>query len=134
MNFTKPVPLYIYIYAVLLTLFTTLMVGWSIIAPTSFFGAYGIVGDQAFQYSWSFRYFIALAVMILCLICRSPEAIFLAIFCRFLVDLFDTIGIFRFNTPPFDLGSFMFQAVALLGLQIFSMIRLFPLLSKRAAA
>ncbi|MEM7118761.1 MAG: hypothetical protein AAF614_40465 [Chloroflexota bacterium] len=121
------IPRLIFIYAILLTLFTALMVGLSLFTPDAFFAAYDVVGDRAFQYSWSFRYVVILAIMVLGLVRRTRESIFLVIFSRFLVDLFDAIGILLYNTPPFSMGSFAFQLIALLGLQLYCLYRLSPL-------
>ncbi|MEM7344673.1 MAG: hypothetical protein AAF485_10550 [Chloroflexota bacterium] len=125
------VPLYILIYTIFITLFTALMVGFSIFSPENFFQAYGVVGDTAFQYSWSFRYMVILIIMGLGLIRRTPEAIFMTILSRFLVDLFDVVGIFIYNTPPFSVGSMAFQVIALLGPQLFCLTKLYPLLQNK---
>ncbi len=127
MEITQKVPPYIYVYTILITLFTALMVGFSIFAPQDFFAAYGINGDAAFQYSWSFRYFVILAVMVFGLIRRNPQALFITIFSRFLIDLFDVIGIFRFNTPPFSVESMIFLFGVLLLPQVWCLYKLYPL-------
>ena len=124
---TKPVPRLIFGYAIFVTLFTTLMVGFSILQPTNFFASYGITVEPAFAFSWSFRYLVILIAMIYGLIRRNPQGIFLTILCRFLIDTFDTIAIFMFNTPPFSAGSFAFQVIALLIPEIVSLVALFRL-------
>ena len=121
----KTIPMYIWIYAGLLTLFTAFMVGFSIFAPADFYTAYGINGDAAFQYSWSFRYVVVLIVMIYGLIQGNIQGLFLTIMARFFIDLFDTIGIFAFNTPEFSVGSMAMQIFVLMGPQLWCMYQLF---------
>ena len=107
-----------YGYAALLTAFTAMMVGMSIIQPQDFFGAYGINGDAAFQYSWSFRYMTILLVMCVGLAMRSETGAFFAILSRFFVDTFDVVGIFLYNTPEFSIGNMAFLLIGLLLPQI----------------
>lgn len=48
---TKPVSRLIFGYAIFVTLFTTLMVGFSIASPTNFFASYGISVEPAFAFA-----------------------------------------------------------------------------------
>lgn len=120
-------PRLIFIYAILITLFTTLMVGFSVVDPTNFFASYGLTVEPAFQYSWSFRYLVILIAMIYGLVQRNIQGVFLTILCRFGIDSFDAIGIMRYNTPPFSIGSFAFLVIVLLIPELLSLIKLYQL-------
>lgn len=115
-----------YGYAALLAAFSALMVGMSIFSPDPFFAGYGVQGDAAFQYSWSFRYMTILLVMVAGLILRSFTGVFVVILARFFVDAFDVIGILIYNTPPFSLGSMGFLLCALILPQIIFLRFLLP--------
>lgn len=127
MTTTRSVPRLIFGYAIFVTLFTTLMVGMSLMSPANFFASYNLTAEPALAYSWSFRYMVILIAMIYGLIRRNPQGIFLTILCRFFIDVFDSIAIFVYNTPPFSVGSFAFQVIALLMPEIVSLITLFRL-------
>ena len=62
-------------WAALLVAVSAMMVGRSLLSPDGFFAAYGIQGDAAFQYSWSFRYMTILLTM--CAALLLPQVIFL---------------------------------------------------------
>lgn len=114
----------ILIYGILLTIFTSMMVLMSIFSPSDFFGAYGISGDKAFQYSWSFRYVTVLLIMILGLIYNTSRTLIFTIGARLCIDIFDGIGVWIYNTPEYSHGWLAFHIFALIIPQIISLVLL----------
>lgn len=105
---------WIKIYAWFITLFTTLMVIMSLAMPKEFFESYKVTADSAFQTSWSFRYLTILIIMIVGLLLKKPETLFIAILSRFLIDTFDGIAVGIYNTPPFSFGWLTFHLCVLI--------------------